>query len=93
MTTIRLILDAGSTPAVSTILGIYMFKWFKNKFLKEETEKSAPGRKYMDSIEHALWEIKEQYDLPTEEVDIVVESKRQNVDYMHENIIKRRKDV
>ena len=93
MTTIRLILDAGSNPAVSTILEICMFKWFKNKFLKEETEKLDPERKHMDSIEHALWEIKEQYDLPTEEVDIVVESKRQNVDYMHRNIIKRRKDV
>jgi len=93
MTTIRLILDAGSTPAVSTILRICMFKWFKSKFYKDQTNEIGLQREYMDSIEHALWEIKEEYDLPTEEIDIVVKSKRQNVDYMHKNIIKRRKDV
>ena len=44
-------------------------------------------------MEECLWEIKEEYDLPTEEVDSVVNSKRRNVDYMHKQIIKRRKDV
>ena len=36
---------------------------------------------------------KEEYDLATEEIDLVVNLKRQNVDYMHRQIIKRRKDV
>mgnify|MGYP003115746917 FL=1 len=35
-----------------------------------------------DQIEESLWEIKEEYDLPTEEIDSVVETKRKNLKYM-----------
>ena len=59
-----------------------MFKnWFKKK------EKKAVNlfheKEIEDEIEEALWEIKDKYDLPTEEVINVVESKRRNLDYMH----------
>ena len=65
-----------------------MFKnWFKkrkdlsvNLFRERETE---------DAIEESLWEIKEQYDLPTEEVLNVVRSKRENLDHMHEMLSKK----
>ncbi len=60
---------------------------------KISKDSSAPERKVQDKMEECLWEIKEEYDLPTEEVDFVVNSKRRNVDYMHKQIIKRRKDV
>ena len=44
-------------------------------------------------MEECLWEIKEEYDLPTEEIDLVVNLKRKNIDYMHKHVMKRRKDV
>ena len=69
-----------------------MFNWFRKKE-KISKDSSAPERKVQDKMEECLWEIKEEYDLPTEEVDSVVNSKRRNVDYMHKQIIKRRKDV
>ena len=69
-----------------------MFNWFKRK----EKEVLKPDKKppeTQDKIEECLWEIKEEYDLATEEIDLVVDLKRQNIDYMHKQIIKRRKDV
>ena len=67
-----------------------MFRnWFKKKeklpqnlFLERETQ---------DEIEESLWEIKEEYDLPTEEVLNVVHSKRKNLDHMHQMISKKEK--
>ena len=84
MTTIRLILDAGSTPAISTILGMHMFifDWFKKK--KDPPE--PPAIDFEDSLEIALWDIKERYDLETEEVVRVVFQKRNNINYMNEQI-------
>tara|TARA_R110000744_G_scaffold336994_1_gene442268 strand:+ start:351 stop:560 length:210 start_codon:yes stop_codon:yes gene_type:complete len=58
-----------------------MFNWFK-KNKKSEVEDS-PRQEFRDAIEESLWEIKEEYDLPTEEIVNVVQSKRDNLDYMH----------
>ena len=67
-----------------------MFSWFKKK--KEEPKiKFYPEEEYLDSIEEALWEIKDHYDLPTEEVLNVVQSKRKNLDHMHQRISKKEK--
>ena len=58
-----------------------MFNWFKKK--KEEPKiKFYPEEEHWDGIEEALWEIKDQYDLPTEEVINVVQSKRKNFEHM-----------
>jgi len=57
-----------------------MFNWFKKK--KEEKEIPQEPKEYVDDIEKCLWEIKEVYDLPTEEVVNVVQSKRKNLDYI-----------
>jgi hypothetical protein len=57
-----------------------MFKWFK----KFQTIKSNPSIDFEDSIEETLWEIKEQYDLETEEVERVVLQKRSYINYMNE---------
>ena len=59
-----------------------MFKLFKKK-KKEKEITFYPEEQFADEIEEALWEIKDEYDLPTEEVINVVESKRRNLDYMH----------
>ena len=65
-----------------------MFSWFKKK--KEEPKiKFYPEEEYLDSIEEALWEIKDHYDLPTEEVVIVVQSKRKNFDHMHKALLEK----
>ena len=44
--------------------------------------------KPIDDIESSLWDIKEVYDLPTEEVEQVVYSKRKNISYLREQIKK-----
>ena len=67
-----------------------MFKnWFKRK------EKKALNlfheKETQDAIEESLWEIKEEYDIPTEEVLNVVQSKRKNLDHMHQMISKKEK--
>jgi len=65
-----------------------MFKWFKKK--KKEKIEFYPEEEYLDSIEESLWEIKEEYDLPTEEIINMVYSKRKNFDYIH-NITRKGK--
>tara|TARA_R110000751_G_C13541910_1_gene455223 strand:+ start:313 stop:504 length:192 start_codon:yes stop_codon:yes gene_type:complete len=55
-----------------------MFKWLK----KEKTETVKTVIEYEDPLEEALWEMKENFDLETEEVEKVVFEKRQNVEYM-----------
>lgn len=59
-----------------------MFNWFK----KIQLKKSNPSFDFKDSIEEALWEIKEEYDLETEEVERTVYQKRHNINYMNECI-------
>ena len=59
-----------------------MFEWFRKK--KDETKiRFHPEEEYIDEIEESLWQIKEEYDLATEEVINVVQSKRKNFAHMH----------
>ena len=58
---------------------------------KKELLKFYPEENYADDIEQALWEIKEEYDLPTEEIISVVQSKRKNLEYMHQILSKKEK--
>ena len=67
-----------------------MFKWLKKK-IKEEPENLFHKQETIDAIEESLWEIKEEYDLPTEEIVNVVQSKRKNLDYMHKNLSRKNK--
>ena len=66
---------------------------FKNWFKKKTKEPPEPLResKNQGLIEESLWEIKEQYDLPTEEVVTMVELKRRNLEHMHKMISKKQK--
>ena len=57
-----------------------MFKWFK----KNKTEEQIPSFDFQDGFENALWDIKKEYDLETEEVERTVFEKRQNLNYMNE---------
>jgi len=52
-----------------------MFKWISWLNTKEEPKKKDRGTS--DLMEEALWEIKDAYDLETEEVDKIVFQKRQ----------------
>ena len=63
---------------------------FKKWFMKKEEKPTNLFKPVdiQDGIEESLWQIKEEYDLPTEEVLNVVESKRQNIDHMHEMLSK-----
>ena len=65
-----------------------MFKWFKKK-KKDNIINFYPETEYADAIEESLWEIKEEYDLPTEEIFNVVESKRRNIEHMHKMLSKK----
>jgi uncharacterized protein involved in tolerance to divalent cations len=59
-----------------------MFSWFKKKKQKDENQ-NLFRKVTEDEMEESLWEIKEEYDLPTEEILNVVKSKRKNLDYLH----------
>ena len=87
MTTIEFILDAGSTPAASTIKGenmsIFILDWFKKEKIRKQ---KSPNFDFQDNIEDALWDIKKEYDLETEEVERTVFEKRRNLNYMNECI-------
>tara|TARA_B100000131_G_C17809703_1_gene489131 strand:- start:360 stop:572 length:213 start_codon:yes stop_codon:yes gene_type:complete len=70
-----------------------MFKWFKKKIDKKPTDTLTTLDREVDiqdAIEESLWEIKDEYDLPTEEVVDVVYSKRRNLDYMREMLLKNK---
>ncbi len=69
-----------------------MFSWFKKKERKQTPFTPTPPET-KDEIEECLWEIKDEYDLPTEEIDLMVNLKRQNIDYMHKHVKKRRENV
>ena len=57
-----------------------MFNWFKKNIVK----KSSPTFDFEDTMEDTLWEIKEEYDLETEEVENTVFQKRNYINYMNE---------
>ena len=63
-----------------------MFEWLKKNKKNKEPIKFYPEQEYLDSIEESLWEIKEEYDLPTEEIENTVLSKRDNLKYMHKKL-------
>jgi|TARA_R110002110_G_C13064182_1_gene682162 hypothetical protein len=68
-----------------------MFKWLFRK-VEDKDKKSSFfdifSEKPTDDIERSLWDIKEIYDLPTEEVAEMVHSKRKYINYLHEQIKK-----
>ena len=64
-----------------------MFKWFKKK-KNDEIINFYPETEYVDAIEESLWEIKEEYDLPTEEIISVVDSKRRNLKHIRKMLSK-----
>ena len=57
-----------------------MFWWFK----KQKNKKKEPNFDFEDTIESTLWDIKEEYDLETEEVERAVFEKRNYLNYMNE---------
>ena len=59
-----------------------MFSWFKKKEIKETT----PNFDFEDTIEETLWEMKQEYDLETEEVEATVFQKRNYINYMNERL-------
>ena len=61
-----------------------MFDWFKKQ--KKEIIEDENTVKHEDMIEEALWEIKEEFDLKTEEVERTVLDKRQNIEYMRKTL-------
>mgnify|MGYP003139052257 CR=1 FL=1 len=69
-----------------------MFEWLRRKM----TPQGSPIQEKIlhqveDSMEQSLWEIKEEFDLPTEEIVNVVQSKRKNFDYIHQVLEKKQK--
>ena len=68
-----------------------IFNWF-TKTNKQEPIKVVHQVEVQDEIEQSLWEIKEEYDLPTEEIVDVVYSKRNNIDVMRQAIQRINKD-
>jgi hypothetical protein len=61
---------------------MFIFKWFNKK---TEDVLKKPAFELEDSLEVALWDIKEKYDLETEEVERTVLDKRENIKYMNES--------
>lgn len=61
-----------------------MFSWFKKE--KEIDVKQSENIVSEDQIEEALWDIKEQFDLETEEVEKTVLDKRQKLNYMRKTL-------
>ena len=61
-----------------------MFSWFKKQ--KDTKLKQSNDLEFEDQIEEALWDVKEQFDLETEEVQRTVLDKRQNLDYMRKTL-------
>ena len=78
-----------------------MIKWLFKKInpLESNVEnsnsknKDSSLRECADGIEKSLWEIKEIYDLPTEEIAMTVRSKRENLKYMHKILKNSSKDT
>jgi hypothetical protein len=63
------------------------FTMFKKWFHPEppiRKKGATPSLETIDEIEESLWEIKEEFDFPTEEIENVVHTKRRNFDFMRE---------
>ncbi len=61
-----------------------MFNWFKKE--KDLKVEESNNMDFEDQIEEALWDVKEQFDLETEEVQKTVINKRHNLDYMRKTL-------
>jgi hypothetical protein len=61
---------------------MFIIDWF-NKKDKDVLKK--PSFELKDSLEIALWDIKEKYDLETEEIERAVIEKRNNMNYMNKH--------
>jgi|TARA_B100000900_G_scaffold350317_1_gene316811 uncharacterized membrane protein len=64
-----------------------MINWLE-KFYTNTKEKKTDNKviKPIDSLEDALWDIKEDYDLETEEIEKTVLNKRKNIEFMYNSI-------
>ena len=62
-----------------------MLDWIFKKSKKIEDSKIIK-QEFEDTIEETLWEIKEQFDLETEEVEKTVLDKRENIEYMRKTL-------
>jgi len=68
-----------------------MLKWlFRISKKKKPLVRFYPPEELIDDIEEALWEIKEQYDLETEEVLKTVATKRENLSYLRKQLKNKR---
>ena len=63
---------------------MFKFNWFKKK--EVPSEEPTATFDFEDNLEIALWDIKEKYDLETEEVEKTVFEKRNNLQYMRKFI-------
>ena len=72
-------------PFGGIIIGKIMFEWLRAK-KKDLEQVHVVQQEHEDSIEEALWEVKEQFDLETEEVEKTVLDKRQNIEYMRKTL-------
>jgi len=61
---------------------MFIFNWFNKK---NNTALKKPTLELEDSLEIALWDIKEKYDLETEEIERAVLEKRNNINYMNKH--------
>lgn len=61
-------------------MSIFILDWFKKQKIKEQ----KPNFDFQDGIENALWDIKKEYDLETEEIERAVFEKRNNLNYMNQ---------
>ena len=64
-------------------MSIFILDWFKKEKIRKQ---KSPNFDFQDSFEDALWDIKKEYDLETEEVERTVFEKRHNLNYMNECI-------
>jgi len=71
-------------PFGGLFIGTKMFNWFKKE--KKVEVKDSNNLDIEDQIEEALWDVKEQFDLETEEVHRTVLDKRQKLDYMRKTL-------
>ena len=63
-----------------------MFEWLRRKKDEKLKKRIFMHDQIEDAIEESLWEIKEEFDLKTEEVERTVIDKRQNIEYMRKTL-------
>jgi hypothetical protein len=61
---------------------MFILNWFSKK---NKIALKKPAFELEDSLEIALWDIKEKYDLETEEIEQAVLDKRNNINYMNKH--------